>query len=82
MGSLNINSLFKHIDELRAQMANRPLDILAINESKTIRIKCFHCTDTQSFAETEISMVGVFVFIYAILYHIRYYTSSKTKISR
>ena len=36
---------------------------------KAIRIKCFHCKDTQSFLEIEISMVGVFVFIYAILYH-------------
>ena len=34
MGSLNINSLVKHIDELRVAMINQPLDILAINESK------------------------------------------------
>ena len=34
MGSLNINSLLKHIDELRVLMINQPLDILAINESK------------------------------------------------
>ena len=34
MGSLNINSLVKHIDELRIAMINQPLDILAINESK------------------------------------------------
>ena len=34
MGSLNINSLAKHIDELRLVMINQPLDILAINESK------------------------------------------------
>ena len=31
---LNINSLSKHIDELRVVMLNNPLDILAINESK------------------------------------------------
>ena len=34
MGSLNVNSLVKHIDELRVAMINQPLDILAINESK------------------------------------------------
>lgn len=34
MGSLNINSLCEHIDELRALMTGQPLDILAIDESK------------------------------------------------
>ena len=34
MGSLNINSLVKHIDELRVAMINQPLDILPINDSK------------------------------------------------
>ena len=34
MGSLNINSLVKHIDKLRLVMINQPLDILAINKSK------------------------------------------------
>ena len=34
MGSLNINSLVKHINELRVAMINQPLDILAINKSK------------------------------------------------
>ena len=34
MGSLNINSIVKYIDELRVVMLNQPLDILAINESK------------------------------------------------
>ena len=34
MALLNINSLGKHIDELKALMVNKPLDILAINESK------------------------------------------------
>lgn len=29
IGSLNINSLVKHIDELRVVMINQPLDILA-----------------------------------------------------
>ena len=31
---LNLNSLTKHIDELKVFMANKPLDVLAINESK------------------------------------------------
>lgn len=34
MALLNINSLGKHIDELKAQMVHKPLDVLAINESK------------------------------------------------
>ena len=31
---LNVNSLTKHIDELKVYMANKPLDVLVINESK------------------------------------------------
>ena len=31
---LNVKSLTKHIDELKVFMANKPLDVLAINESK------------------------------------------------
>ena len=31
---LNVNSLTKHLDELKVFMANKPLDVLAINESK------------------------------------------------
>ena len=31
---LNVNCLTKHIDELKVFMANKPLDVLAINESK------------------------------------------------
>ena len=34
IASLNINSLLKHIEELRFILANFPLDMLAINESK------------------------------------------------
>ena len=34
IASLNINSLLKHIDELRVCMFNQQLDILAINETK------------------------------------------------
>ncbi len=32
--SLNINSITKHIHELRTLMESKPIDILAINESK------------------------------------------------
>ena len=32
--SLNINSLSAHIDELRILLSDRPIDILAINETK------------------------------------------------
>ena len=31
---LNVNSLTKHIYELNVFLANKPLDVLAINESK------------------------------------------------
>ena len=34
LASLNINSLSAHIDELRILLSDRPIDILAINESK------------------------------------------------
>ena len=31
---MNINSLTAHIDELRVLLADRPIDVLAINETK------------------------------------------------
>ena len=34
IANLNINSLIKHIDEVRILLAQHALDILAINESK------------------------------------------------
>ena len=34
LASLNINSLSAHIDELRIFLSDRPIDILAINETK------------------------------------------------
>ncbi len=34
IASLNINSIAKHIDELRTLMESKPIDILSINESK------------------------------------------------
>ena len=34
MASLNVTSLTKHIDELRILLANYPLDVLSINETR------------------------------------------------
>ena len=34
LASLNINSLLAHIEELRVLLADRPIDVLAINETK------------------------------------------------
>ena len=34
MANLNVNSLLKHIDEIRSMISDYPFDILAINESK------------------------------------------------
>ena len=34
IGHLNINSLVKHVDELRIYMEDKPFDILSINESR------------------------------------------------
>jgi len=34
IASLNVNSLLKHIDEIRFVLLSAPLDICAINESK------------------------------------------------
>ena len=45
---LNINSLLKHIDELRVLMLNNSLDILAMNESKI----------NESISDDEISISG------------------------
>ena len=45
---MNINSLLKHIDELRVLLANSSIDILAINESKI----------DDSIPDNEINIVG------------------------
>ena len=45
---MNINSLPKHIDELKILMPNSPLDISAINETKI----------DDSFSEHEVSLAG------------------------
>ena len=34
LAALNINSLTAHIEELRVLLADRPIDVLAINETK------------------------------------------------
>lgn len=34
LGSLNITSLPKHIDELRVLLADSPVDVLSINETR------------------------------------------------
>ena len=34
LACINVNSLFKHIDEIRYILINSPLEVLAINESK------------------------------------------------
>lgn len=34
LGHLNITSLPKHIDELRLQLINQPIDIFSINETR------------------------------------------------
>ena len=39
IASLNVNSLIKHIDDLRIFLADNPVDVLAINESKLDSIK-------------------------------------------
>jgi exonuclease III len=48
MANLNINSLLKSIDQLRAIMVNTPLDILSINETKI----------DDSLPDNEISITG------------------------
>ena len=45
---MNINSLLKHIDELRVLLADSSIDILAINESKI----------DDSIPDNEINIVG------------------------
>ena len=48
MANLNINSLLKSIDQLRAIMVNIPFDILSINETKI----------DDSVPDNEISVAG------------------------
>ena len=48
IASLNVNSLLKHIDEIRHVLFSTPFDIFAINESKI----------DESIPDTEISIPG------------------------
>ena len=45
---ININSLYRHIDEIRCMLMTSPLEILAINESKL----------DDSFVDEEVSIPG------------------------
>ena len=49
MASLNINSLCRHIDEVRALMTNQPLDILAMNETKLGEIDYDHLVSLEGY---------------------------------
>ena len=51
MALLNINSLSKHIDELVVLMHGKPLDILAINESKLDQ------TDTNNYIRLRYQVI-------------------------
>ena len=69
IASLNVNSLMKHID-LRIFLADNPVDVLAVNESKfDDSIKIVSCTFlvTKLFVGTETGMVAVYVFILKLL---------------
>ena len=62
---LNINSLAKHIDELKLFMVNKSLDVLAINESKldmADSIIWLIWKDTVLFTGIETNTVVEFVF--------------------
>ena len=47
---LNINSLAKHIDELKLFMVNKPLDVLAINESKLDMADSDHLVNLEGYS--------------------------------
>ena len=56
---LNVNSLTKHIDELKVFMENKPLDVLAINESKlddSTLLSGIHIDNCIHFAVIETDM--------------------------
>ena len=66
MANLNINSLLKHIDEIRISLTDNPFDILAINETKldsSISIRKFIIIITPSFVLIEIDLEVVWLFI-------------------
>ena len=57
MALLNINCLLKHVDELRTLMLHKPLNVLAINESKL----------SQNDSNDSVDLVG-----YTPEYHTKY----------
>ena len=71
IASLNINSLLKHIDQLRMIMQTMPVDIFAINETKIDE----SLSDNEiflaiiSYVKIEVDMVVVFFCTSAKLYH-------------
>lgn len=71
MGSLNIKSLCKHIDDkLKALMVRQPQDILAINETKLDSADCDALLDLSGYVlmhRDQVSLVERSVFIYVIL---------------
>ena len=83
MGSLNINSLVKHINELRVAMINQSLDILAINESKLGDNDCDNMLSLHGYTlvgrDRNKKGGGVCVYLRDSLYHLKDYMSSKSK---
>ena len=65
MASLNITSLTKHIDELRILLANYPLDVISINETRLEQgiLNSEICIPGYECDATEIEMAGVFASI-------------------
>ena len=53
--SLNVNNLFKHIDEIRHVLLSTPFDIFAINESKI----------DELIPDNEISIPGYTLLLYS-----------------
>ena len=66
IASLNVKSLIKHIDDLRIFLADNPVDVLAINESKLDDASSTFLV-TKSLVETETGMVAVYAFTLKLL---------------
>ena len=70
---LNVNGLTKHIDELKVFMANKPLDVLVINESKLDVVDSDRLVNVEGyvicFAGIETNAVVEFVFTCEIQQH-------------
>lgn len=69
MACLSINSLTKHIDELRVVLSNQCVDILAINETKlddtisdneiTLTVTILYVVTEQSMADLAVAFVSI-----------------------